>query len=143
MKHLADDPSLDPENVTKEDLEQKGLSPDTINIIMEAKKLYDKCKPENLDDIDKILDDLDKLYAEIEANTQKLKAVGDKLDNLDDEIGSKEEASKKADMLTKALPDEGETSPKQSKLVDDTVIDLMKDLLNDPSIDPDTVTKED
>jgi ABC-type transporter Mla subunit MlaD len=78
----------------------------------------------------------------IEANAQKQKAVGDKIDNLEDEIGAKEEASKKVDDVSNNLPDSGETTPEQNKAVDDTVTDLMKDLLNDPNIDPDTVTRE-
>jgi len=67
----------------------------------------------------------------------------EKKDNeLQSEIKNKLEDAEKLDNIAGDLPESGETTPDQNKKIDDTVTDLVKNLIGDPDIDLDSITPE-
>merc|ERR1711964_664667 len=60
-----------------------------------------------------------------------------------DEVEKKEKDLEKIDEILGDLPKDGKTTPEQNKPVADKIEDMIKDKLNDPSIDINNITEQD
>jgi hypothetical protein len=137
MRDLADDPKLDPPTVTKRSLAKAGMDERLIDEELKLKKIYMEVADGKPVDIEKLRAELDAVIAEIEEEVELEKAEEKMLEDAEQEL-------KDVGMLKdfeKTLGTDGETTPEQNKELMREITQIMRDLANDPELDPATVTK--
>ena len=141
MRDLAKDPKLDPTKVNKRMLRTKGLSPTTIDEEMKLKHIYDEVtsgKPIDVRHLRAELDDvLDEMDRDAKAEEAEVKAMQDP-----DQIHHEQNDIRKLGALEDALGKTGMTTEDQDYAVMMQIRDIMRDLAQDPNLNPETVTKK-
>jgi predicted transcriptional regulator len=141
MRDLAHDPKLDPATVTKRDLRAKGLSPTRIDEEMKLKVIYDEVASGKPVDVKHLRAELDDVMYEMEQDAAKEKAEVAALKDTN-RINHEQNDIKKLKNLENALGGEGLTTEDQDYAIMCEIRDIMRDLANDPKLNPVTVTKK-
>ena len=141
MRDLAKDPKLDPATVTKRDLRAKGLSPTRIDEEMKLKVIYDEVASGKPVDVKHLRAELDDVMYEMEQDAAKEKAEVAALKDTN-RINHEQNDIKKLKNLENALGGEGLTTEDQDYAIMCEIRDIMRDLANDPKLNPVTVTKK-
>jgi predicted transcriptional regulator len=136
MRDIAHDPKLEPLKTTKVGLKKKGKAPREIEELMKLKHIYEEVADGKPVDIKHLRAEMDEVMAELAADIQQAKsqkAIKNIEDKMDDINVIKD--------LEKSLGTTGFTTKAQDDLVKEQIATIMRDLANDPTLDPPTVTK--
>merc|ERR1711935_1004408 len=140
MRDIAKDPKLDPAKVNKRMLRAKGLSPTTIDEEMKLKHIYDEVASGKPVDIRHLRNELDDVMYEMEQDAANEKAEVKALQNPD-KIAHEKHDIDRLHKLEDALGGTGLTTEDQDYAIMCEIRDIMRDLANDPKLNPATVTK--
>ena len=139
MRDLAHDPKLDPPKVTKMGLRKMGLSPTRIDEEMKLKKIYIEVADGKPIDVKHLRAELDDVMYEMEQDAAKEKAEVKAMQDTD-KIHHEQNDINKLKKLEDALGGEGLTTEDQDYAIMCEIRDIMRDLANDPKLNPITVT---
>merc|ERR1711935_795485 len=140
MRDIAKDPKLDPAKVNKRILRAKGLSPTTIDEEMKLKHIYDEVASGKPVDIRHLRAELDDVMYEMEQDAKHEKAEVEALKNTDPIAHEKHDIDRLKG-LEGHLGKTGMTTEDQDYEIMCEIRDVMRDLANDPHLEPVKVTK--
>jgi predicted transcriptional regulator len=140
MRDLAKDPKLEPIKVTKKGLERKKYTPRTVDELMKLKKIYDEVASGKPVDIAHLREEMDDVMYEMEQDIRVKKSEREIAAIKEDVEYKKDDIGKLKD-LEGALSGTGATTKAQDELIKKQIAMIMRDLANDPTLDPPSVTK--
>merc|ERR1711935_1068714 len=140
MRDLANDPKLNPATVTKRGLAKKGLSDRVIDEEMKLKKIYDEVADGKPVDIAHLRAEMDAVMEEMEQDIRVQKSER-QIAAVKDDIKHKKDDIKGLKDLEDSLPQTGITTKAQDEAVKKQIVRIMRDLADDPKLDPLTITK--
>ena len=109
---------------------------------MALKDIHDKVKDGQPVEANELKSDLENLQKKIDDDISNKKDQKDIINNPN-KTDNLSHVGNSIDKTTDALPDSGETTPDQNYKVKSDVENMIKNLSGDPSINPETVTKDD
>jgi predicted transcriptional regulator len=140
MRDLAKDPKLEPVKVTKKGLERKGNTPRVVEELLKLKKIYDEVASGKPVDIAHLRAEMDDIMQEMEGDI-RIKKSEREIEQIKEDVKAKKDDVKGIKDLEDALGDSGTTTKKQDEMIKKQITLLMRDLANDPKLDPPIVTK--
>ena len=140
MRDLAKDPKLDPHTTTRKTLRAKRLDPKTIDEIMKLKHIYEEVEDGKPVDIKHLRQEIDEVIHEMEEDVELKKSQREILESKDEAVHKKHDADLLKG-LEKDLPMTGLTTEKQDYAIMYEVTEIMRDLAEDPRLDPDRVSR--
>jgi predicted amino acid-binding ACT domain protein len=140
MRDLAKDPKLNPVAVTKKGLERKKYTPRTVDELMKLKKIYNEVASGKPVDIAHLRAEMDDVMEELKGDI-RIKKSEREIKKIEDDVAVKKDDIGAIKDLENALGDSGETTKAQDELIKRQIAMIMRDLANDPTLDPPTVTK--
>jgi predicted transcriptional regulator len=126
MRDLAHDPLLEPIKVTKSGLKRKGHGTRTVDELMKLKQIYEEVASGKPVEINQDI--------RVKKSEREIVAIKEDVEHKKDDIG-------KLEGLEKALGETGSTTKAQDDMIKKEIAGIMRDLANDPNLDPPTVTK--
>jgi hypothetical protein len=109
---------------------------------MALKDIHDKVKDGQPVDANELKNALENMKKAIDDDVKDKQEQKDIINNPD-KTDSLNHVGNSIDKTTDALPDSGETTPDQNYKVKSDVENMIKNLTGDPSINPETLTKDD
>jgi predicted transcriptional regulator len=140
MRDLAQDPKLNPSTVTKKGLERKGYTPRVVDEEMKLKKIYDEVAGGKPVDIAHLRAEIDEVMDEIAEDVAEKKSDR-AINNLEKDILVKTDDVNVIKDLEDSLPKTGQTTKAQDEAVKKQITIIMRDLANDPKLEPLSTTK--
>ena len=140
MRDLAKDAKLEPVRVNKKGLERKGYTPRTVDELMKLKHIYDEVASGKSVDIAHLREEMDDVMYEMEQDVRVKKSERE-IAVLKEDIEHKKDDVKKLKDIEDALSGTGATTKAQDEMIKKQIAMIMRDLANDPKLDPPTVTK--
>jgi hypothetical protein len=141
MGDLAGDSTIDPKNITKQNLQAKGLDPERIAEIMKLKNIWSEVEGGGPVDVAHLREELDEVIGEIEKDAEVARIDEDVRGNGDEYTKMMHDAGKLKG-LELVLPSGGVTNADQDYEIQKSVRDIMKDLAGDQELDPENMTKK-
>jgi predicted transcriptional regulator len=140
MRDLAKDPKLEPIKVTKKGLERKKYTPRTVDELMKLKKIYGEVASGKPVDIAHLREEMDDVMYEMEQDIRVKKSEREIAAIKEDVEYKKDDIGKLKD-LEGALSGTGATTKAQDDMIKKQIAMIMRDLANDPTLDPPSVSK--
>jgi predicted transcriptional regulator len=140
MRDLAQDPKLNPSTVTKKGLERKGYNPRVVDEEMKLKQIYDEVAGGKPVDIAHLRAEIDEVMDEMAEDVAERKSER-AINNLKEDIKAKTDDVNRIKDLENQLGESGTTTKAQDEAVKKQITILMRDLANDPKLEPLSTTK--